>query len=38
MTIISTVKNRMIYIDEFNIFNNSNNNVNKREIKKINLV
>ena len=38
MTTISTVMNRMIYVDEFDVFNNSNNDVNKREIEKINLV
>ena len=38
MTTISIVKNRMIYVDEFDVFNNRNNNVNKREIKKINFV
>ena len=38
MTTISIVKNRMIYVDEFNVFNNSNNDVNKREIQKINFV
>ena len=38
MTTISTVANRMIYVDEFDVFNNSNNDVNKREVEKINFV
>ena len=36
ITIISIVKNLIIYIDEFDVFNNSNSDVNKHEIKKIN--
>ena len=38
MTTISIIKNCIIYVDEFDVFNNENNNVNKREIKKINFV
>ena len=38
ITTISIVKNCMIYVDEFNVFDNQNNNVNKREIEKINFV
>ena len=35
MATISDVKNRMIYIDEFDVFDNRNSDVDKREVEKI---